>query len=164
MENNLSIKQKCYCCRNEYAESDKFCGTCGYPLQGTDIEKKKFSSQYVANLHEKEVVLARIKEARIILYVIAAFTTIQGLVVYFKEPNVALISINLIIVAIYVGLGFWATKKAFAAIFIGGIIYVSLILLNGFIDPTTLASGILIKILFIAAFVRASYGAYKYKV
>ena len=164
MENNLIIKEQCLCCKNEFSELDKFCGTCGYPLKGTADEQRKFTSQYVANQHDKEFVLARIKEARIILFIIAAFTFIQSLLIYFNDSDAFLLIINLFISCVYAGLGFWATKKAFAAIFIGGIVYISIILFSAFMDPTTIFKGIIFKVIFLVAFVKAAYGSYKYKI
>ena len=166
MENNLSVGMRCYCCKSEYSASDKFCGKCGYPLQGTEEEQKKFSVNYVLNDFEIDVVKNRIKEARIILFVLASFTAIFGLVSLFSnsDTSITLFVVNLILAGIYAGLGFWAIKKAFAAILTGGLIYVSIILLTAFVSPVTIFQGIIFKVIFIAAFIRATYGAYKYKV
>ena len=164
MENNLSIGLKCYCCKAEYSASDKFCGKCGYPLQGTQEEQKKFSLNYTLNDFEKDVVKGRIGEARLILFVLAFFTAIYGLIQLFRDSETVLFVVNLILAGIYAGLGFWAKKKAFAAILTGGLIYVSIILLTAFVNPMTLIQGIIFKIIFIVAFIRSTYGAYKYKV
>lgn len=161
---NVSNELKCYCCKSVYNETDKFCGICGYPLQGTPEEQKQFSINYSVNNFEKDIVKDRIKEARIVLFIISVFTIIQSFILYFSEPNVVLLIINLILAGIYAGLGFWAKQKAFAAILTGGIIYVSIILLSAFFDPLTIFKGIIFKVLFIIGFIRAAYGAYKYKV
>jgi hypothetical protein len=163
MENEIK-ELKCYCCKTSYTESDKFCGNCGYPLQGTPEEQKKFSVNYTLNHFAKEDAKARVKEARIVLFVISAFTVLSAIMLYAKEEIAILLVINLIIAALYAGLGFWAKYRAFPAILTGGLIYVSIILLSAFLDPLTIFRGIILKILFIGAFIKASYGAYKYKV
>jgi hypothetical protein len=164
MEHDQLAEVKCYCCMQKCTDTDKFCGTCGYPLQGTPEEQKQFSINYTVNQFEKDIVRDRVNEARIVLYVIAAFTLIAGLVNYFNEESVLLLIINLIITGIFVGLAIWSNHKAFAAIFTGAMIYLSLILLNAFIDPATIFKGIIFKVIFIVAFIKAAYGAYKFKV
>ncbi len=160
----IASELKCKCCKIAYNESDKFCGTCGYPLQGTIEEQKLFSRQYNLTQFEKDIVHKRIAEARILLFIIAVFTLIYGFIEYAKEPGVAILIINLIFVAVYTGLGLWASKKAFPAILTGGLLYVAMIMLNAFLEPLSIFQGIIFKIIFIGGFIRATYGAYKYKI
>jgi len=160
----IASELKCKCCKIAYNESDKFCGTCGYPLQGTIEEQKLFSRQYNLTQFEKDIVHKRIAEARVLLFIIALFTLIQGFVQYFKDSSAAVLIINLMFVGIYAGLGFWANKKAFAAILTGGLLYVAVIILNAFLEPLSIFHGIIFKIIFIGGFIRATYGAYKYKI
>lgn len=155
---------KCYCCKSIYHSDDKFCGSCGYPIQGTPEEQKQFSINYTSQKYEKDIVKDQIRNARIVLFVIAAFTLIYTIIAYFQDSDKVIFTINLILTLIYIGLGFWAKKKAFAAIFTGGLIYISIILLSAVIEPMTIFQGILFKIIFIIALTRAAYGAYKYKV
>jgi hypothetical protein len=164
MENSVIPRMKCYCCKSDCNESDSFCGTCGYPLKGTQEEQKKFSVNYSANRYEKEIILKQVRDARIVLFVIAAFTVIQGFIQYYKQASGMLLIISLIMAGIYTGLAFWARYKAFAAIFTGLLIYLSIIILNAVFVPMSILSGIILKIIFIGAFIKASYGAYKYKV
>jgi len=160
----MADELKCYCCKATYNETDKFCGNCGYPFQASPEEQKQFSIKYTLNNFDKDIVRQRIKEARILLFVIAIFTFIQALILYFSLPDITILVINLILASIYTGLGFWAQKKAFAAILTGGLLYVSIILLSAFLDPSTILQGIIFKALFITGFIRAAYGAYKYKI
>jgi len=162
MENTIAIK--CYCCHSAYNEDDKYCGNCGYPLQGTQEEQKKFVVNYNMTKIEKSTAIGNIKEARTILFVIAAFTVVSAFIIYSRDSSTLLLFINLFLAAIYALLGFWANYKAFAAILTGGLIYVSIILLSAFLDPMTIIQGIIFKVIFIIAFIKASYGAYKFKV
>lgn len=161
---NSSPELKCYCCYSVYKESDKFCGNCGYPFQASREEQKKFSINFTSHNYDVKIVKDRIREARIILFVIAAVTFIQSLLLLFNDADIMLFAVNLILVCVYVYLGFWAKKKAFAAILIGGLLYITFMLLSAFVDPSTIAKGLFLKIVFIAALIRAAYGAYKYKV
>jgi 4-hydroxybenzoate polyprenyltransferase len=161
---NLSVEMLCPCCKTGCLETDRFCGNCGYPYQGSDEDQKQFRVNYSFNDIDKDLVNKRISEARIILFIISGFTLIQTLLLYIDNPSPAILITNLIICGIYAGLGFWAKHNPFAAILLGGLIYVSMILLSGFVDPSTLAKGIFLRIIFIIAFIRASYGAYKFKV
>ena len=164
MEKSVSSNLQCYCCKSEGNISDSFYGTCGYPLKGTPEEQKEFSTDYSANRYEKEITEKRVREARNVLFIIAAYTVIQGFIQYYKQASGMLLMINLIMVGTYAGLAFWARHKAFAAIFTGLLIYLSVIILNAvFVNMSTL-SGIILKIIFIGAFIKASYGAYKYKI
>ncbi len=165
MENDDNLnKLTCYCCRSAYNESDSFCGVCGYPLKGTKEEQKQFSTNYYLNKIDIDNVKVKIKQARLILYVLSGFTVITGLVLLLKDNNNLLFIVNLILAGIYLGLGFWARKKAFAAIFTGFLIYITIILLNGIFTPLTLINGIVFKVIFIIAFIKATYGAYKFKI
>jgi hypothetical protein len=164
MENSVTPRMKCYCCKSDCNESDSFCGTCGYPLKGTPEEQKKFSIDYSANRYEKEIIEKRVREARNVLFIIAAFTVIQGFIQYYKQASGMLLMIDLIMAGTYAGLAFWARHKAFAAIFTGLLIYLSVIILNAVFVPMSILSGIILKIIFIGAFIKASYGAYKYKI
>lgn len=164
MENQFNSVQRCYCCHEPYNDADRFCARCGYPLQGTTEEQQSFSSQYALNKLDEDNVRAKVGQARLVLFLLAGFTALSAAIVFTQTENTALLGINLILAVIYAGLGFWAANKAFAAIFTGALIYFSIILLNGIVDPVTLLHGIIFKIIFIVAFVKASYGAYKYKI
>lgn len=163
MENTIS-ELKCYCCKTVYKEDDKFCGNCGYPFQATPEEQKQFSIKYSVNKFSKDDIEKKVKEARIVLFVIAGFTVVQGAIIYFKEESGLLLVVNIILAAIYAGLGFWAKKKAFAAILTGTLIYLSVMILNAFVNPLTIIQGIIFKVVFLVAFIKAAYGAYKYKI
>lgn len=154
----------CYCCNESYNETDKFCEHCGYPFQASPEEQKQFSINYTTLNFEKDIVKHRVREARIVLLILAIFTAISAIVFLIIHSSLLLLIINLILAGLYAGLSFWAKKKAFAALLTGGLIYVSVITLNAFVEPESIASGIIFKVIFIVMFIKASYGAYKYKV
>lgn len=164
MEISESNELKCYCCKATYNESDKFCGKCGYPLKATPEEQKKFSINYTLNRFEKDIVKGRLQEVRIILYVISAFTLIYGFVYFIESKSIVLLIVYILFAIMYFLFAVWAKKNAFAASLTGGIVYVSTIVFMAFIYPLSIFSGIIFKVIFIIAFIRATYGSYKYKV
>lgn len=161
MENTLD--HKCYCCKSDYQLTDKFCGKCGYPFHASSEEQKQFSINYTLNGYGKEVAGDRVKEARVVLFVIAIFTFISALILNAQEHNGLLLGINLFLAFIYAGMGFWAGYKPFAAIFTGTLIYLSIIILAAVVDPSTIFQGIIFKVIFIVALVKASYSASKFR-
>lgn len=164
MENQLTVELKCYCCEAPYNEADSFCASCGYPFKGRPEEQKEFSLNYSMTKFAKDNVKAKVGEARIVLFVLAGFTILYALLVMANGFNAFLLIINLILAGIYAGLGFWAKKNAFAAIFSGALVYISIIILNAVFEPSTIFQGIIFKAIFIVALIKASYGAYKYKI
>jgi hypothetical protein len=58
-------------------------------------------------------------------------------------------------------LAFLSKKKPFAALLTALILYVTVIILGAFVQPTSLFSGIVIKVLVIAYLVKGTKGAYE---
>jgi hypothetical protein len=54
-----------------------------------------------------------------------------------------------IIFLIFLGLGFWSQSKPQVAILLGLLVYLSLIILSAIIDPSTLARGVIVKVVII---------------
>jgi hypothetical protein len=135
-----------YCVKNASPE-DNFCLYCGYPIKGSDQEQKNF----LANIASSKIDLAEaennIKSARNYIYALAAFTLVSSLVMLFAQDDVTSFVINAILALIYGGIGYWANSKSFAAILTAMILYFTIILLNAFVDPTTLFTGIIFKVI-----------------
>jgi len=154
----------CPGCTTKVNEQDSFCEYCGFPLKATEKEQNLYRLKKAADKIDSDLAIKKIKEARNILFIIAALTLIFGIVMYFSTNSLDLLITNLILSIIYCGLGFWATSKPFPATLTALLIYIGIILLNAFIDPNTIYQGILFKIIFTIALVKASYGAYKFKI
>lgn len=152
--NTLAVTESCSACYNQINEDDSFCGGCGYPLKGTVEEKNNFIS--VRN--SKEIDLAdannKIKTAGRSLYWIAGATVLSGFIFYFVNKDINLIIVNLILGAIYAGLGAWSQKKPLAAIISGFALYVLIFILNVITNPSSIANGIILKILFVGYFIK----------
>jgi hypothetical protein len=145
----------CYYCKStNLAESDKFCPNCGFPQRGGQTAMKKF----IWNINNKHKLLddqkKAINKARNILFGLAllftVFSILFGVVLEFNL--VALLS-SLVVAGIYLGLGLWSRKNPFPAILTGFFLYMTLIVVNGVIDPATIFQGLLMKGFIIAGFV-----------
>lgn len=144
----------CEHCNAENAPDKKFCTQCRYPIGGTDEEKHKFRG----DIHLSKIRLKdaedKIRTARIIIYVLAGFCLIAGLIAYFGQDDAATLMVNGLICILYLGLSAWVSSNPFGALLTAFIIYLTLILVNAIIDPVTLLSGILWKVIFIGALVK----------
>jgi hypothetical protein len=66
-----------------------------------------------------------------------------------------LLAVNIGLAAFYLGMWFWAKRNARAATVTALLMFVTVIVINAALDPKTLAQGIIVKILFIAALAKA---------
>lgn len=143
-----------YCKSTGLAEADKFCPNCGFPQRGSQAAMKKF----IWNINNKHSLLAdqkkAINKARNLLFGLAIlftlFSVLLGAVVGF---NLGVFLTNLVIAGLYLGLGLWSRKNPFPAILTGFFLYITLMVINAVIDPSTIFQGLLIKGFVIAGFV-----------
>jgi hypothetical protein len=148
----------CNACYKHVNEADAFCDNCGYPLKGTEKEQDYFIAVRNAKEIDLDAANKAIKRAGNTLYWIAGATVLMGVIFYFtihdEASKIDLLIVNLILAGIYVGLGAWSRKKPLAAIISGFALYLIVFLLNAITNPTTIASGIIVKILFIGYFIK----------
>ena len=107
---------------------------------------------------------AGIKKARNILFIIGIVMTAGDIILmavkgfeYYDLPLV--FTLDGIILASFIGLGFYTKKKPFTAILIGLIIFLAIQVLNAFLNPASIMKGIFLKIVVISALVQALRGA-----
>lgn len=138
----------CENCKAENAPTVKFCTRCGFPINGTEEEKKIFYGRLKVKQISLEECQDKIRSARNTLYVLAGLMVLGGIAMYFldKAQGLVLLVTYLILAAIFVGLGFWSLKKPFAAIISALVIYLTLQLIGAFADPKSLYQGIIIKV------------------
>jgi di/tricarboxylate transporter len=145
----------CDNCRAENPSTQKFCSSCSYPISGSLEERQ----QFVATIGKHKLLIKRAKEqisnAKIIIYLIAGFTFLAGLFGYFKYEDFTLLIVNIFMCLLYLIMAAWADKNPFAAILTAFIIYITVILINAVVSPGSLFSGIIWKVIFIAAFIKA---------
>jgi len=148
----------CKACSSKAEPNDAFCTHCGYPLQGSDQEQRNFISIREAKLIDLSEATKKIRRASIALYVIGGITAVAGVALYAVSTNPevknSLLITNLIVGAIFVGLGFWCNQKPLAAIISGASLYALIFILNAVVNPLSIVSGIIFKIIIIGLFVR----------
>lgn len=135
----------CGYCTKDNTIHDNFCMYCGYPLKGTEQDQKNFLANISSSKIDLEEAGKAIRTARNYVYALAGFTLLSGVVVFFMQDDSAVLIVNAILSLIYGALGYWANKKAFAAILTALILYVTVNLLNAFVEPTTLLKGLILK-------------------
>lgn len=159
----LPVIAKCDVCYTDINNYDSFCQNCGYPIKGTDQEKKNFISSREAKQIDLEEAHKQIKKAGYALYYIAGATLLMGFVGYVTTKNPAvknsLLIVNTVLALIYGGLGWWSSKKPLAAIISGASLFVLVLILNAIVDPLTIIQGAVLKIFMIFYFVKGMKSA-----
>jgi hypothetical protein len=92
--------------------------------------------------------------SKTIIYILAGIFLLFGLYQGFAIDNFGGMIINLIICVAFLILAAWADKNPFGAILTAFIIYLTIQVTNFFLDPATLFSGIILKVIIISGFVK----------
>ncbi|MBK6986475.1 MAG: zinc ribbon domain-containing protein [Bacteroidetes bacterium] len=151
----ISNPSVCHYCKSKgLTESDKFCPNCGFPQRGSQALMKNF----IWNINNKHTLLYKqkkaVSKARNILFVLsglfAFFAILLGLLI---DTNMAILISNFVVSLIYLSLGLWSKQNPFPAILTGFFVYISLMVINAVIEPTTLLKGLFMKVIVIGAFV-----------
>lgn len=100
---------------------------------------------------------SKLRNIKFILFGLGVVQIAIGLYYYFGIGEYMLVAtiIQLIIGAIYLGLGFLVSKKPLIGVTTGLVLYVLFVVLNTIINPASLLMGLFFKALIIIAFVKA---------
>jgi hypothetical protein len=153
-DQHLPVLINCENCSTQLLDSVKFCNSCSFPVAGSEEDKRNFRLSVGSKRRQVKDAEEKIKSCKTVIYILAGILFITALVVGFTQDDYVAMIVNLCISLLYLILAAWSEKNPFGAILTAFIIYVTLILINFFVDPTTLFSGLLFKILFIGAFVK----------
>lgn len=156
---NESSNVTCENCKAVVEASKKFCPHCSFPIGGTEEEQRSFRLTVSSRKRLLSDANDKIKSAKQIMYVLAGLIFIFGLIQGFANDDFGTMIVNLCISLLYLILAAWANKNPFGAILTAFIIYVSLILVNAVIEPTTLFSGIIMKVIVIGGFIKGTRSA-----
>lgn len=149
----------CENCNAINLPTQKFCTQCSFPVGGNDEEKTKFRLIVSSRKRLLKDVEEKIKSAKTIIYVLAGFALVMGLVFGLVNDDFPTMIMNLFLSVIYLILAAWSNKNPFGAILTAFIIYITLIVINAFFDPATIIQGIIIKIFFIGALIKGTRSA-----
>jgi len=148
----------CACCATQFAETDVYCNSCGFPLKGTEDEQRDF----ITNRTFKEIDLAdfhkNIKSATNSLYWVAGLfalgAIIGGFMLQDESEIVAHLIIYVILIAIFLALAVWGKQKPLPALISGLSLYVFIQIANAILEPASILSGIIVKIIIIAMLIK----------
>ena len=139
--------RECPNCYVEIKGKPQLCVACDFPLEGTRQEQDRFIASKALLLREKQRAKKVIFEARIILFIAATFELLAGLYVFFQSEDSLALIISLVIFLVYLLLGFWTQTKPLTALICGMAFFLLLILAAGMIDPDTLTSGLIFRLI-----------------
>ncbi|TNF38611.1 MAG: zinc ribbon domain-containing protein [Deltaproteobacteria bacterium] len=136
----------CTSCGAVIAEGDVFCPACGYDTAHDAV---------IESVYKPALARARGWILAVgILYTVSALIYVAVGRFGEEERNLVL-GLNLGLSAIHVGLYFWARTSPFPAAIVALALFVTLHLTEAVIEPSSLVRGILIKILFLVALIKA---------
>lgn len=150
---------KCGSCSKPIQKHIKFCIECGFPQGGTEEEKAKFHANKVMKQNKHFEADKKVKSARTTLYIVGAATGLLGLVSLFGKQDTPLFITNLILASIYIMLGLWSTKKPLAALLSALLLYITILVFNALVEPSSIFSGIIWKVLILVYLGKGLYSA-----
>ncbi|MGE0871684.1 MAG: hypothetical protein AB7P03_24205 [Kofleriaceae bacterium] len=65
------------------------------------------------------------------------------------------LAINIALAVVYFGLWFWAKNNPYTAALVALLLFITVVVISGILEPKTLYQGVLVKILFTAALIKA---------
>lgn len=148
----------CNCCSVKYEALDAFCNSCGFPLQGTKQEQ----DFYISERNVKEIELIdldeKVETARKSLYWISGLTLFSLVFVAFKPAPDEDISFTvvttIVLAAAFLGLAVWGKTRTSTALISGLSLYLIIHILNALVDPRTIISGIIVKVIIIGYLIK----------
>lgn len=145
---------KCPTCKSAFEQQPDKCGNCGYPFSGTPDERAHFVAHHILKKGKLSDTKDSIKQARIILFIIAGFNIIVPIFSFANtQSGWIVMEISMLIGILFLIFGIMAKKKPFISLLIPLILLITAYLVNFIIEPITLLQGILWKIIFIGALV-----------
>lgn len=144
----------CENCDTKNSTDKKFCTTCSFPIAGAEEDKRSFRLVISSRKRLLSDAADQIKSAKIVIYVLAGIFFLSGMIAWFSLEDLGSLVVNLCISLLYLIFAAWCSKNPFGAILTASLVYVTVQILNAFVDPTTIVSGIILKIVVIAAFVK----------
>ncbi len=149
----------CENCAATYTSAQKFCSSCSFPIGGSDEEKSTFRKEIGSRKLLLKDARKKIDDAKIVIYVIAGLMFLVGLFQFFFNDDFISLILNLCLSVVYLILAAWADKNPFGAILIAFILYITVNIVNAFFYPASLFQGIIIKAIFIGAFIKGTRSA-----
>lgn len=153
----------CSRCKTLLYDDAIFCDSCGYPEKGDANEKYKF--QYNIKIKEEAIEEAnkKLRHVKILLYVIAGINFLIGLFYMANEATFSDGIASLIAAAIFLGCVIWVKEQPLTGVLAAFVFWIVLQLSVIFVDPSFLMKGLLLKVIFIAIFIKGISSAREVK-
>jgi hypothetical protein len=122
------------------------------PVQPTPEESIFSEEDFSMKGYDKHI-----RNARITLFIIAGVQLVAGVITSLNLPEPAIwitIGIYALFATVFASLAFWTRKKPYTALLIALILYSSLVVGDGIIDPSSIYKGIFLKVAIIVLLVR----------
>jgi hypothetical protein len=148
----------CAQCQHANARSLKFCESCGASL--ADVA----AAERMADESEAAVMLLEVKKAQGAIGIVAVLQVVVALV-YLAMGTVDTTGVVVMvgIGGVFGGLWVWCKTNPLAASIVGLLVFTSLHLTEAIIDPSTIKSGIFIKIFVVVVLVKAIAAGLKHR-
>ena len=164
-ENSSPEPSVCENCSASVVSTQKFCSQCSFPANGSDDEKRNFRLHVSSRKRFLSDAQDKIKSSKIIIFGLAGLFFLVGLIMGFGKDDFVSMVTNIFLCIVFLILAAWCTHNPFGATLTALIIYGTLLVVNAFVDPTTILSGIILKVIIITALVkgiRSAQEAQKY--
>lgn len=155
----------CENCSASVVSTQKFCSQCSYPANGSEEEQRNFRLHVSSRKRFLSDAQDKIKSSKIIIFGLAGLFFIVGLIMGFGSDDFVSMVTNIFLCIVFLILAAWCTHNPFGATLTALIIYGTILVVNAFADPTTILSGIILKVIIITALVkgiRSAQEAQKY--
>lgn len=153
---------QCKACRKHFDTAVTYCTNCGYPFDADFQTQSAFIAEF---LRERSKTIAGKDEMRKganALFGAAVLYLVSSLISSIQAGAPELIA-GIIVSAIFVGLGIWAQKQAMPALISGISLFTLLILAAAILEPATIVSGFLWKLLIYGFLIRGIKAARDYQ-
>jgi len=144
-EETITLPEVCKQCETILKDEHTYCPSCGYPQRGTAGEKSKFHAHRVINKSKASQAPKVIRQARNILFFIAAITFFYGIFLFYSLDDIASLIAAAVMSSVYIILGYWSQKKPLIALVLALLVYATNMVINAIAQPDTLFKGIILK-------------------
>ncbi|HEU4861400.1 MAG TPA: hypothetical protein VFT15_16255 [Chitinophagaceae bacterium] len=150
----LSPDVSCENCTTQNPGNRKFCSQCSFPIGGTDDEQRSFRLLVSSRKRLLGDANDKIKGAKTAIYILAGIFFVFGGIAGLVNDDVPTLVVNLCLCILFLIFAAWSTKNPFGAILTAFMVYLTVQVVNAFVDPVSIFSGLIIKIFVIAAFIK----------
>lgn len=128
--------------------TDRFCSACGADPQ-VELEIAAFHGPALESARKWILAVG-------IIYVVSVIFTTAIAGISFTDPAVRMVmGTALALCAIHIGLWVWAKTAPFPAAVVALVLFITVQVFSAVVEPSTMYKGLLIKVLFLVALIRA---------